>query len=144
MCHYIFLERGVNSNQFSNIEKEKRQEETLRPLGDLVHQFWFLTTRTNCLTFIGEHESRQSLSLCLCRPMAVMDNPANGGSGKAAVSRTVVGIPSIDMAEALSQANVIVRGQEQQILPLFEYKQEDGVSSVVLIHSQEWLELPLD
>ena len=76
--------------------------------------------------------------------MTVMDNPANGGSGKAAVSRTVVGIPSIDMAEALSQANVIVRGQEQQILPLFEYKQEDGVSSVVLIHSQEWLELPLD
>ncbi|MBO8444042.1 MAG: hypothetical protein IAC42_09870 [Spirochaetes bacterium] len=34
------------------------------------------------------------------------------GSGKAAVSH-VVGIPSVDMAEALDQANVIVRGQEQ-------------------------------
>lgn len=63
------------------------------------------------------------------------------GSGKAAVSRTVVGIPSIDMAEALEHANVIVRGQEQRLLPLFG--QEDGVSSVVLIPSQGWLELPL-
>ena len=63
------------------------------------------------------------------------------GSGKAAVSRTVVGIPSVDMAEALEQANVIVRGPEQQLLPLFE--QEDGFSSVVLIPSQGWLELPL-
>ena len=56
----VCLVKTLWRKKSSEFQKKIVKRRNLGPLDDLENQSCFLTTLTNCLPFIGEHESRQS------------------------------------------------------------------------------------